>query len=77
MTETTETPSSTCSRAARSQASLEDQLTIVGFLSGSRTKQIREPPSTTWYGGRSGSMPCPASCASVPSRSSTPMAMCP
>ena len=45
---------------------------------GSRTKQIREPPSRTWYGGRSGSMPCSSlSVASVPSRSSTPMATWP
>ena len=37
----------------------------IRYPSGSRTKQSHDPPSRTWYGGRSGSMPCSASAASV------------
>ena len=47
------------------------------YSSGSRTKQIRDPPSRTRYGSRSGSIPWPLSCASVESRSSTASAMWP
>ena len=35
-------------------------LDVKNYPSGSRTKQRREPPSRSEYGGRSGSMPCPA-----------------
>jgi hypothetical protein len=47
------------------------------YPSGSRTKQSREPPSRTEYGGFSGSMPCSASFASVASRSPEVIAMWP
>jgi hypothetical protein len=38
---------------------------------------MKEPPSRTWYFGRSGSMPWPASCSSAASMSSTVIAMWP
>src|SRR5207248_2527167 len=47
------------------------------YPSGSRTKQSREPPSRTEYGGFSGSIPCCLRLSRVASRSSAVIAMWP
>jgi len=66
-----------CTPAIERAALKDRQLGTRRKPSGSRTKQSHEPPSLTWYGARSGSMPCSARRASVASRSATPIAMWP